>query len=111
MARTTQQLAEAVLRRLAVIGSGNVPNADDATLVKDMYADLYQELEVEDVAFWPETSIPEHVFRALVDYIAGNAAPDFGQLDMVGLARDGRARLDVIAAESLNGEPVQATYY
>lgn len=111
MARTTQQLAEAVLRRLSVVGAGETPSPDDATLVKDMYADLYQELEVEDVSFWPETSIPEHVFRALTDYMAGNAAPDFGRVEYTPLADDGYTRLKKLAAEEYNGEVVQADYY
>lgn len=111
MARTTQQLAEAVLRRLNVIGSGMTPTADDATVIKNLYADLMQELETEDVAFWPETSIPEHVFRALVDYVAGHAAPDFGMIEYVPLAASGEARLRRVASEEADGEPTTAVFY
>lgn len=111
MARTTQALATSVLRRLNVIGADETPSANDATLIKEMYADLYQELETEDVAFWPEAAIPEHIFRALVDYIAGNAAPDFGRIEYVGLVADGERRLRRVASEDPTGEPITADYY
>ncbi|MFZ1742656.1 MAG: hypothetical protein WAT93_07370, partial [Pontixanthobacter sp.] len=82
-----------------------------ATLVKDLYSDLYQEMETEGVAFWSETAIPNHVFRALVDYVAGHSAPDFGRIEYVVLARDGEARLRRISSEEHNGETVATVFY
>lgn len=110
MAKTTQDLAEAVLSRLGVLALGDTPEAEDAASVISTYADLFQELEEDDIAFWIESDIPERVFRALADFVAGRMATDYGQ-QRPDLEESGMLRLRKLAQERTAGQPVRADYY
>lgn len=111
MTKTTQNLAEAVLRRLRVIDATETPANEDAAAVKALYLDLHDELITEDIAYWPDTQIPAEVFRALVDYVAGHAAVDFGKNDMIALATDGETRLRRIVQFGHTKRPTRAEYF
>lgn len=96
--KTTQQLATRVLERLRVIGAGETPTDADAASIKSLYSGTFKEIEVDNVAWWDEDSIPEEAFEALADFIAGRAAPDHG-LARPDLEESGMARLRRLSAD------------
>lgn len=110
MTRTVTDLATAVLRRLRVIGSSDTPGPARAAMVTTFYADHFQELEDDEIAFWDEASIPERAFTALVDLVAGRLAPSFG-LSRADLEESGERRLRRLAAESSDGAPIAGEFY
>lgn len=111
MAKTKAQLATSVLRKLKILQAEETANADDSTLVQTIYSDRLQALYDKELAYWPEDSIPEEVFRYLVTLIANECAPEFHQGFDPGLERYAEMKLAEHVAKSDSGEPTQAVYF
>ena len=110
MAKTVAQLAARVLERIGILAAGDTPTPFESTRVTDFYADQYQELEVRGIAYWDETDIPNSVFQALADYLAGLLSSDDGW-PRPDLIADGERRLNLMSAEPASGEVQQAEYF
>lgn len=110
MTKTTTDLATAVLRRLRVIGSNETAEAEDDVFVKAVYANVYQELEYQDLAFWDETAIDERVFEALADVVAARSGANYGQ-SKPDLESAGMRRLNILAAEIPSGAVAKNEYF
>ncbi len=110
MTKTTQQLATRVLLRLKVIASGEVPDNADAEDVKDFYSGQFAEMTVNGLTYWDETEIPDEVFEALADYVAGRIGPDFGK-QRPDLEASGDRRLRTLSAQGATGRVVAGQYF
>lgn len=110
MTKTTQNLAERVLLRLRVTAAGETPSDDDANTVKDFYAGTFAEMEIDNLIYWDEASIPDEAFEALADFIAGRLAPDFG-LVKPDLEASGRQRLQTLSFQGGTGRYVSGQFF
>ena len=110
MAKTTQQLAVRVLERLKVIAAGDTPSSADAEAVKTYYANVYPEMQDDNLVFWDEASIDTRAFEALADFIAGRLAPDFTE-PRPDLEASGLARLRRLSADVPSYLPVGTDYF
>lgn len=81
MAKTTTQLADAVLRKIGVCDASETPATADRTLVTDAYADKYEELAAPgmELVYWSASSIPNAVFTTLVELMVNDVQSAFGQ--------------------------------
>ena len=77
--RTLQDLSKAVMEKLAVIDALEDPSASDHLMIMRRYAELYEGLAEEQLAYWPESEIPLVAFPALSDLVALHAGPAFGR--------------------------------
>ena len=82
MAYTTTELADEVLRALAVVPSVETPDTEDRTYVIGRYQMLHAELsgEGQKLTYWEvDEDIPAEVFNMLVDAVVLEAGPAFGR--------------------------------
>src|SRR5262249_49066980 len=84
MARTKQELATAVMRRLAAIDQNSGPSSTEMTQIGQLYDDKYAELVALDLVYWPNTGnavaeIPNAAFQALARIIGEEVAPNIGE--------------------------------
>lgn len=110
MTKTTQQLAERVLKRIGWLASGETATAEDALSVKEYYSGSFAELAVEGLVYWDEADIPDEAFEALADLIAGRIAPDFGK-SKPDLEQSGTLRLRRLASQGATGRVVTGEYF
>lgn len=111
MAKTKDELATKVLKRLQVVAANATPKASDSNDVISYYDSEWQLLRRRDLAFWSKDSIDDRVFNPLVDYISGKIAPDYG-LARPDLQESGYREL-LILVEERNGrrKHQEAEYY
>lgn len=110
MTKTAQELAQRVLERLRAVGEGQTASAASSQSVQNFYSNVYQELVVDDLAYWDEASIPEEAFEPLADLIAGRMAADFG-MTRPDLEASGDFRLRKLASNNSSGLTVAGDYY
>tara|TARA_R110000822_G_scaffold62916_2_gene154839 strand:+ start:1385 stop:1738 length:354 start_codon:yes stop_codon:yes gene_type:complete len=81
MSYTTTQLADAVLRSLAVVDATETPETDHRTYVTDTYTQLWEELASHgtELIYWPYAEIPAPVFLILKDMLVLEVGPAFGR--------------------------------
>lgn len=109
--RTTTDLAHRVLDELGVTGAGESYDADDVALVKARYADRFEQLEDDDIAYWPETVIPRGAMEGLTLVMADICAPAFGYPRDPNREALGMVKLREHTAIPYDGESVEAEYY
>jgi hypothetical protein len=106
--RTVEDLAKAVMVALRVGRPDADPTPEQATQVEDAYDGIYAELQLLDVAFWAQSTIPALVWRPIVRMVAQEIAPDFGKQYVAG---DALQRIYVAAAKPWSKKRVRALYY
>jgi len=82
VAYTTTQLADEVLRALAVVDGAETPDTTDRTYVVGRYEMLHAELsgEGQKLTYWEsDEDIPSEVFNMMVDAVVLEAGPAFGR--------------------------------
>lgn len=109
--RTSDELAKRVLQNLRVLDALETPRAEDNALVKERYADVYEWLVDEDLAFWPENQIPGGAMDGLTRLVADVCAeafdkPNDGSRRVVGIQR-----LTEFAQIRDDGEATEAEYF
>jgi hypothetical protein len=117
MSFTVAQLADAVLKKLGAIASGETAATADVTLVTDAYAAKWEELAApgQELIFWSQADIPNYVFLIMRDLVALQVCDAFGQPMS---EEDRQAREDIIlhrlrriVAVDTSEMPVQADYF
>lgn len=117
MSYTTTQLADAVLRELAVADASETPDTADRTLVTDTYAAWWEENAAHgnELVYWPAAEIPPPVFLIVRDMMVLECMGAFGRPMS---PADKQAQKDVIERRlrrhvqmKSSGNPVQATYF
>ena len=111
MARTKQQLAVRVADELKLLGEGITLSAADAQTIKERYDDKLEDLEDQDLAYWPADSIPGGAMDGLVLVIADICAPAFGGTRDVNREVLGMGKLREHAATAYDGEPTEQQYF
>lgn len=116
MARTRQELAESVLRDMAVLDASETPSADDATLVKAAYDDKYEEWQDESLVYWLLDEIPNAVFLPIRDLIVNEVKGAFGQpaatpAEKMAVEEALKSRLRRHVARSGTGLRTEAEYF
>ncbi len=118
--RTKQQLATAVMRRLALTDVNKEPTANERAHIEAVYDEVLEDLSQQDKVYWISDSIPIGVFNAIVRIVAEEVCPTFGvpvptEQDESGAAvsigNHGRRILDRHMARSATGLPVRAQYF
>lgn len=110
MARTIADLSIRVLEKVGSGAAGDTPSTTDAAALTLLYGALYQEYERREFALWDQNSIPEYVFEALADALAGRWASDQGYSPPVGsIGAEGRLKL--MAAQPASGEIMVGEYF
>jgi hypothetical protein len=81
MSYTTTQLADAVLKHLAVADASETPDTADRTHVTDVYAQVWEELAAHglELVYWPADEIPQPVFLTMRDLVALEVQGAFGR--------------------------------
>ena len=79
MTQTKQDLAKRVLIELEVINATEVPEHEDAELVKDYYTTKLASLVDDGKAYWPADEIPDAAFTAVAQIMADNCKKAFGK--------------------------------
>ena len=77
--RTLQNLSKSVMEKLAVIDALESPSAQDHSLIAERYAEIFDALAEEELAYWPTGEIPLIVFPALTDLVALHVGSAFGR--------------------------------
>lgn len=75
---TKAQLRDHILRQLGVIGVGEDPTADDATMVETVIDNCQDELEQLEVALWTTSDIPAYAVEGMTTYCKASLTA-FGQ--------------------------------
>lgn len=107
-AKTTLDLAAAVLREIRVLRPDEDPSAEDRTTIEDLYAGIFQELAVLGLAYWPAEAIPVLVFRPLVKLVASEAAPGWNKPYE---APDAMQRMRIACSIPWDGEETPKDYF
>lgn len=117
MSYTTTQLADAVLREMAVVDASETPDTADRTYVTDTYTALWEELASHgtELAYWSPTVIPNAVFLVLRDLLVLECQGAFGR-PLPPAEKDARRavierRLRKHVQVQRSGRPVQADYF
>lgn len=103
MAKTVTDLCNRVLVKIGTLADGDTAGPADVLAVTDFYGNVYQEYERLEIAFWDQDSIPEYVFEALADRLAGPLSTDQGW-PRPDLTVSGDQRLRLMAANPPSGE-------
>lgn len=117
MAYTTTELADAVLREMAVVDASETPDAADRTYVTDTYAALWEELAAPgyELAYWPPADIPNQVFLVIRDLMILECQGAFGR-PLPPAEKDARRqviekRLRRLVGVRKSGLPTKAIYF
>jgi hypothetical protein len=82
MARTQNEIAVRVLKKLGRLPDGQVAPASHTKIVKNEYTDLYQELLDDGIVNWSASdNIPNNVARYITVILLGRCSDDFGVPD------------------------------
>ena len=111
MSRTKTELAARVAEELGVLAAGETLAAADAELIKARYVDRLEQLESDDLAYWPENAIPGGAMEGLTIVIADICAPSFGKQRDPNREQFGINKLAEHAALPHDGENVETEYF
>lgn len=75
---TKAELRTHILRQLGVVGAGETPSADDATLVETVIDNCQDELEQLEVALWSVDDVPGYAIESFCLYCKASLTA-FGQ--------------------------------
>lgn len=79
MAKTINEIASSVLRKLGRLPSGQVAPADQIAIVKDAYDGVYEELLNNSNVSWAKTDdIPDFATKYIKLLLLSDVADDFG---------------------------------
>lgn len=117
MTKTTTELADAILKDMAVYGIDETPETAHRTYVTDAYADVWEEINGNgrEMVYWPQAEIPLPIFNIMRDLVKVEVQGAFGQM-VPDDVREQRRRLVLrrlykhIAVEG-SGLPVKAEYF
>jgi len=81
MAYDLTDLAEAVLRQMAVIDATESPDSVDSDFVIDVYDQKYAELQAPglELVYWKQDEIPEAIFLTIRDLVINECSGAFGE--------------------------------
>lgn len=117
---TKSDIATRVLRRLKVLAIGQTASSEDSTFVEERIDSAHDELRKAGLAPFALASVPEWAQPGLIDYVAVDAAPDFGVTMMEIFGRpmstdDGRLLAERRLARQVAGYkhpiPVRTDYF
>ncbi len=117
MTKTTTELADAVLKDLAVADASETPDTEDRTICTDAYESVWEELNAHgrELIYWPLSEIPRPVFFIMRDLVRLEVQGTFGKPIPLGerdvLRERILMRLYRHTEEAPSGLPVQADYY
>lgn len=78
MAVTRAQMANRILRRLGVLGTGQKAKSEDTSYALQAYDELYSQLEELGLAEWGATDdVPNEYVNDIVNWAAYNLIDDF----------------------------------
>lgn len=110
-------LAEHVLRAMAVIDATESPDDVDEAYVIQVYDQKYAELQAPglELVYWPQASIPSAIFLTIRDLVVNECSGAFGQ-PTPPETKDAREtiilkRLRRHVARSSSGVPNRAQYF
>lgn len=118
--RTTQELAEAVMRRLGAIDINKQPSAAERAWIEQLYEEKLAELIPADRVYWPSGEIPLGVFGAMSRILAEDVAPSIGMDipteqdeggSVVSIGEKGLRMLKRHMATAPSGLPTMADYF
>lgn len=118
--RTTQQLAEAVMRRIGGVDINKQPSAAERAWIEQLYAEKLEELVPVDKVYWEASAIPLAVFGAMSRIIAEEFAPAIGMAvptemdeggDVVSIGEKGLRMLKRHMARGPSGVATKASYF
>lgn len=78
MAKTQLDLVTMALRKLNVVDATESPSAEDDAFADSVYETKRAELIDKGLCYWAANSIPDVVFLAMVNILAGELATAFG---------------------------------
>jgi len=110
--KTREELVTRALAKLKVVAAGQQPSAEDAKVVDDMLEPTLAELAARKIyGYGDPDQIEDECFESLATILAQACAEDFGVAGDSGKRIEAERRLREIGAETLSGQPLQATYY
>lgn len=109
-----EDVANRVLRRLAVVADGQEPTADDARLVADDYAALHAEMTQKGEIDFPFEAVPQKAVDGIVGILAARSAGEFGKAalgDRGALIALARRQYFAVNARPKSAAPARGEYY
>lgn len=112
MSRSREQLVARALNRLGVIGSGQIPEAEDAKVVDDVIEPILSDLATRDIWQWGDPDvIDDDAFEHLAKLLANAVARNFGAQEDEQQRLLVEARLRELKPVFLSGQPQQTEYF
>lgn len=117
MARTTTELADAVLRELGTVDAEETPDTVDRNFVIAAYEAKYSELSAPGLklVYWEQTSIPNSIFLLLRNLIMNEVRGAYGEP----MPPDEKEARETVLLRPLrrhvaverSGEPIMGAYF
>lgn len=111
MPKTRTDLINEALDLLGVVGTGQVPSAEDRAVIDNKIEPKLAELARREIVYVPDTdAIDDEIFDALATLLAEEAGPKFGRPRDLGARLEAEARLIEMQGGS-KPETVSAEYF
>lgn len=111
MAATQTDLANRVLRKIRVLGQGQVADAEDLLVAKQALKAAHASLRKDERVRWTIQTIPDAAEEPYVLMASFLAAPEFGKPQNVDWWVWGEREITAIVSAPASGEPVKTEYF
>lgn len=112
MAKTRENLANAALEKLLLVGSGQSPDSEDTQTVDGVIDSFAEYLSAADIYTISDLSdIDEKAFEPLSDYLAWFVAPRFGKQREEPMRQMAEYMLTLITATGPTYEVLQTEHF
>jgi hypothetical protein len=110
--KTRADLVAKALANLGAIGSGQTPSDEDASTVDDHVDDALAILSAKGiVSIDDDEAIPVELFGPLADWLAEDAAPDFGRPTSAAAKMNAESEIRKVVYARPTREPLTTEYF
>lgn len=116
MAKTIEEIASRVLRKLGRLPEGQSPTGSQVSQIRDEYDELYQELLDDGIVTWSASDdIPDNVVGPVYTLLLGRLADDFGvpnqwMLNALGQDLEKKMKRKISAAATVPYESIDTQF-
>lgn len=111
MAATQTDLANRVLKKIRVLGTGQVADAEDLQVAKQALKAAHASIRKDDRVRWTIQAIPEAAEEPYVLMASFLAAPEFGKPQDSNWWVWGQREITALVNAPASGQPVRTEYF